>query len=113
MERPRFDIVIASGRDVASRWKAQYCRDGKWAHTIVWSAKVTYDRLVALGATPSPEAVSEVVPQGWAYPLCNVCGDYCSRAVSFGDCYTVEVCERCLEASLFALRGKKPDAIPD
>jgi hypothetical protein len=110
MDRPRFDIVIASGRDVASRWKAQYCRDGKWGHTISGPAKDTYDRLVALGATPSPEAVSEVVPQGWAYPFCDACGSYQSRAVSFGSDLTVNVCEACLEASLFALRG---DALPD
>lgn len=57
---------------VAERWKQQYHRAEGWYSK---STQVTYEALVKLGPTPTPDAVKAIVGGGWAQQNCSECND--------------------------------------
>lgn len=92
-------IEHASGRGVAERYKSQYwhARDG-WLKTVNGSSSDTYNRLCALGPTPSVSDVAEVIGnKSWSYILCRGCSTHVEKAVRLGREYDEELfCRECI-----------------
>lgn len=60
----------------AGKWREQYHSGGEWKLYPKVDGKGTYDRLVALGPSPKPEAVIRVIGNdSWVRtPECDACG---------------------------------------
>lgn len=98
---------LAAG--VVDKWKEQYAKGGEWGDIYIGgyavSAKTIYDALVALGPTPCPDKVDEVIGNGsWTHLYCNECRQRVDLAVCVGeepdyDSATAYLCEPCLRAA--------------
>lgn len=108
----RVVIRVASGRNVAERWRSQYQhpKDG-WSLTSAGGAKEKYERICALGVAPDPEAVAEIIGnKSWTHIDCSGCGESVARAVSYGSDYSEHetiLCEPCLADGLRAIQAKE------
>lgn len=94
-------ISVASGRGVAERWRSQYLHPKEgWGTTALGNSKDIYERLCALGPSPDPDAVAEIIGnKGWAHLQCTACGEYVRRAVDLTPPYKDEallLCEPCV-----------------
>jgi hypothetical protein len=109
----RVSISVASGRDVAERWRYQYYeRKGReWSSTVNGPAKNKYDALCALGPNPDIDKVAEIIGnKSWSYLSCSGCNDYVASAVSFGSDYSeseILLCAACVEDAGRALKANK------
>lgn len=92
--------------EAAERWKSQYYRDGKWLSLD--NAEGTYSKLVALGPTPSPNAVDSVVGNDtWTHELCDSCAEKAGEFIAIDQSFeddTLAICRNCAEmiVGLFA-----------
>jgi hypothetical protein len=109
----RVSISVASGRDVAERWRYQYYeRKGReWSSTVNGPAKNKYDALCALGPNPDIDKVAEIIGnKSWTHLTCNACNDYVVRAVSFGADYSdreILLCSDCIGQAAMVLKTNK------
>lgn len=97
-------LVKASGAGVAERWKAQYFseRDG-WSgrYDNPDAGKEIYEKLLALGPDPTPEAVAQAIGnKGWSYIWCKCCGEYVTECILFAETDdTIHICYDCVKAA--------------
>lgn len=101
-------INVASARDVAKRWRAQYFRDDEWKSAfpnLVLSRDI-YERLCALGENPGPDGVAAVIGnKSWSFLWCAGCHEYVMRAVCFGadPDEAKQYCETCIREAAYIL----------
>lgn len=79
----------------AKLWKERFAPHDEWPNE---SSERIYNKLIALGDSPKPEEVDEVLGNdSWTKPLCDICNDWvdevvrCSSALSSD----VDVCRNC------------------
>ncbi len=87
-------IEVATGRNVAERWRQQYEKgDGSWSNTVSGLSKDVHDKLCSLGPNPPIDKVAAAIGnQSWSYISCDGCSDYVERAVRIGDTYSEGKC---------------------
>lgn len=92
--------------DAARRWKSQYFRDGKWTGLSISSPRTIYESLLALGDSPSPESVNDIINNStWTEVRCDECKRQVSMAVQLGqepdyESATATICLLCLKKSV-------------
>lgn len=68
-------IAVPSAHNVAERWRTQYQHAGRWTDTVHGSSADVYLRLLALGPTPDPRDVNNIIGNtSWTHPDCDVTG---------------------------------------
>ena len=77
--------------EVAARWKRIYYRSEKWPSIFT---STVYDKLIALGPRPSPNAVKEIVGKGFVDLGCTLCDQDVEEIVL---CDKVSICRACAE----------------
>ena len=81
-------------RRVAEKWKREQFRAGSWIHS---SGADIYERLVALGDKPRPDAVAEIIGnKSWSHISCAGCQAEVERAVSIGEYESRAYCPTCI-----------------
>lgn len=97
--------------DAARAWKHAYFSGGNWERVLRGCACDTHKRLVALGDSPTPEEVDEVIGNGsWTSLRCDECKRQVEAAVMVGDepdyeSNTAWVCVDCLKKALDLAAG--------
>ena len=103
---------VSRATGVAERWKQQYYRRA----TKEWDYKgeAMYDKLVALGSSPTPEQVNATIGNdSWTQVTCHECGDEdVDVVVQLGDAHpeirrTACVCIPCLRTALEAATDRR------
>lgn len=98
---------------VAERWKERYGRDDEWM--VVGrneSSKDIYDRLCALGADATAEAIAQIIGNdGWTAAYCSACEEPVLPVVLFerfseysDSSEDTHVCSKCIAAAGDLLR---------
>jgi hypothetical protein len=100
-------------RDAARQFKELYFRNGKWVDGtyFYWvkpgeTTQSTYERLLALGPTPTPEAVRELTNDSWVTPgRCHECKQDSAVLVEVGEepdyeSSTARLCPKCISEAL-------------
>lgn len=113
--RPQFvSLIRGTGVGVAQRWFNQYHRHGgDWrAFSANGStAGEIYDRLLALGHTPSRDDVAAVIGnKSWSYVTCDSCRDEVSEVVAIGDELELSkrsYCRTCITEAMELFSGEK------
>jgi hypothetical protein len=94
--------------DVAQQWKKQYYYDTKWSNTVSGSSEIIYNKLLALGASPNPDDIDEIIGNdGWTgiNLRCNECNNLVDKTVMLGqkpgyESDTAYICKSCLLKAL-------------
>jgi hypothetical protein len=96
----------SSTEGIAERWKRQYRRpDGGWNDTFRHKAKDVYERLLALGESPTEDAVAEILGTGsWTDIWCEGCQSYHRLAVEIGEIEPKAYCPTCIEEAAAILK---------
>jgi hypothetical protein len=97
---------------VAERWKAQYCRDGKWGTTVSGSTEAIHSRLAALPTDATPDDVAAIIGNSsWTGDSCDGCSAYAPTVWQIGEeepdyeSSTVLLCEACMARLVEAYRA--------
>lgn len=99
-------LATSPAKNVAERWRNQYCHNGKWLdRTSSCIPEEVYNELCRLGPNPDIAAVAKLIGnKSWSYLSCSSCGEDIERGIILGDyCYeTHTYCETCIrEANQF------------
>lgn len=88
--------------NAAKRWKTQYFNGQEWRRTMYGDAERTYAKLLALGATPSPDAVNTAIGNSsWTCLECSKCDQQVEKVFIFEKYDNlIYVCQPCLEAAV-------------
>lgn len=104
------NVRVASTAGIAASWAANYQhpKDGWRIDPLAGgkTAKAIYDELCALGRSPSPEDVANVIGnKSWSYISCEGCNEYVLKAAAIGEYEAKPYCETCLTEALTALKS--------
>lgn len=81
---------------VAERWHQTYFVDGKWRYDRD-TDRLTYEKLLALGPTPTPDEVVAIVDESWVRIRCTSCQLEVEQAWMLQtDEYLEHICEACI-----------------
>lgn len=101
MSTNNITLKVATGRDVADRWAAQYRIDGKWIDLDQRDPpEETYRRLVSLGPCPDVSVVDAIIGNNsWTTITCWSCGAHVRVAASLGpsEYESKQYCRNCIE----------------
>ena len=106
--RPKYVRLRRSSTEgIAERWKREHLRpNGVWIDSFKHNGKEVYDRLVALGPSPTEDAVAEILGTGsWTDIWCVGCGSYHRLAVEIGEHEPRAYCQTCIEEAVAILKG--------
>lgn len=102
----KFNIVRAKPEAAAEKWKAQNCKGGAWSPRVTFGdTKDVYERLVALGPTPTWQSV-EAVARSWGGLWCSCCHSYVGIVVELYVDDPTGICFDCLDVMRYALHRK-------
>lgn len=100
----------STAAEAAERWKGQYSRGGQWGTVYIGEPRDTreiYEALVALGPSPDPDAVNELIGNtSWASPpQCDECNKAAECIVQLGEepdyeSSTANICPDCLSKAI-------------
>lgn len=100
----RLITIKEEASKAAQHWRKTYFRDGAWVYN---SKKETiYYYLLALGDSPTPDAVNEIIGNdSWTATFCHECGKSVEEVVQVGqdpdyDSATASICKPCLITAL-------------
>lgn len=97
-------INIATGAGAAERWRKTYQCGGRWMLTAFGDTEAIYTKLCELGSNPAPDDVAAAIGnKGWSHILCDECGDYVLRAMSFGEHAETNICQTCVKIASVAI----------
>jgi hypothetical protein len=97
---------------VAEKWEEQYrsyMKDPAKAASLPHNPFDTYRELLALGPTPNPDAVDEIIGNNsWTHLTCEVCSTQVDEWTHFNgsDEDALSICTRCI-ITAFDLLAKK------
>jgi hypothetical protein len=106
MDKLHFSVHCETAKGAIDRWHKQYgfgvykLADGRDAGKI---SKQLRDL-----KRPTKKQVDKIIgDNGWTNIWCSGCYEYKPKVVTFGDDYSVEVCESCLRLALARLVGQQ------
>jgi hypothetical protein len=103
-------------KKVAEAWKSQYFKGNKgWAYTITGDADRIYNKLVALGNNPNPDAVDSIIGNNsWTRIECDVCHESNFSLVEFDipnhDDDKVQICADCIDKAYHLIHQNDKEA---
>ncbi len=85
----------------AEEWRNTYFNGESWESTIDGDAEIVYNKLVALGGSPHPNAVDSIIGNNtWTKLECESCHSNTSALIKFDLPHNddeVQICADCIE----------------